>query len=82
MFLSTSRANTFYKFVLTQSMKGVHSSKGTIVHRIRSTSHKYDIPFSEYICYGSYMKTIKRNLNKFLENGTADSVSFIPKEPI
>jgi len=27
MFLSTSRANTFYKFLLTQYMKGAHSSE-------------------------------------------------------
>ena len=66
-------------------MKGVHSSKRNIVHRIRCTcdkydipfSDKYDIPFSEYICYGFYMKTIKHNIKKFPKNGIADSVCFI-----
>ena len=62
MFLLTSRANTFYKFLLTQHMKGAHSSKRNIMHRIRCTCDKYDIPFREYIYYGSYMKTIKHNL--------------------
>ena len=62
-------------------MKGVHSGKRNIVHRIRCTCDKYDIPFNEYICYGSYMKTIKHNLKGFPENGIADSVSFILRNP-
>ena len=81
MFLSTSRANKFYKFLLTQYMKGAHTSKRNIVHRIRCTCDKYDIPFSEYICYGSYMKTIKHNLKKYPENEIADSFSFILMNP-
>jgi len=76
MFLLTSRANMFYKFLLTQYMKCAQSSNRNIMHRIRFTCDKYDIPFSEYICYGSYMKTIKHNLKKVSENGIADSVSF------
>ena len=77
MFLSRSRSQRFYKFLLTQRFKGCKLSKRNILHRILNSCDKYDIAFYDYICTKSYLKGIKRDLKKYTEDGIADSVSYI-----
>jgi len=82
MFLSTSRANKFSKLLLTQYMKGAHSIKRNIVHRAPAVLVKN----MTYLLVNIFvmdltLKTIKQNRKKFPENGIADSVSFILRNP-
>jgi hypothetical protein len=77
MLLSSSRSYQFYRFLLSQKLKGTKSSPRNILARISSTCDRYEISLVKYICNEQYITTMKSSIKKYAEDGIADSISFM-----
>ena len=77
MFLSSSRSSQFYKFLLTQQLKGCNPSQKNIVARVNDVLHENNISLVNLFCDKQYLHKVKCNLKVFPECGVADSVRYV-----
>ena len=74
MLLSTSRSHIFYRFLISEQLKGNSHNFNNILSRAFATCNKYDISLVKYMCTDSYLKKKNVMIQKYHENGIADTI--------
>jgi hypothetical protein len=76
VFLSTSRTNVFYMYLLTNALQGRLSSQRNLVTSVLQICDKYNLSLANYLCDKSYKSLCKRAIKSRAPCGLADSVKY------
>ena len=76
IFCNTSRAKSFYSYLLNMHVCGKLTGHTDLVARVKETCAKHDVSFLKYLLDDCYASNIRREMKKCynVENGLSDSV--------